>query len=517
MGSSTVATETVRCAIYTRKSTEEGLEQEFNSLDSQREAGEAYIASQRGEGWECIPTRYDDGGYTGGNMDRPALQRLLKDIEAGEVDCIVVYKVDRLSRSLLDFARIIGTLEKHGVSFVSVTQQFNTTTSMGRLTLNILLSFAQFEREIIGERTRDKIAGARRKGKWTGGTPSLGYDVAPEGGKLLVNEDEAAQVRGIFDLYLERQSLIETVKELDARGWNNKRWTTRKGHERGGNPFTKNSLYRLLTNVIYIGKITYKDEVHEGEHAAIVDAEVFRRAQRLLKRNGTTGGKHVRNRFGALLKGLLHCVPCGHAMTHTHTKKGNKRYRYYVCVGAQKRGWHTCPSKSIPAQQIEDFVVDQVRCIGRDAGLLADTVEETRARGQTRITELEAEKRRLERDLRHDNDELRELAGRMAANGRATDRVADLHERIQATEQRSTQVREELIALGRELVDEKEVARVLSLFDPVWETLSPREQVRVLRLLVQRVDYDGEKGTVSVTFHPAGIKTLADELKEVNA
>jgi len=508
----------VRCAIYTRKSTDEGLDQEFNSLDAQREAAEAYIASQRGEGWECIPGHYDDGGYTGGNMERPALKRLMGDIEAGKVDCIVVYKVDRLSRSLLDFARIMGTLEKHGVSFVSVTQQFNTTTSMGRVTLNILLSFAQFEREIISERTRDKIAAARRKGKWSGGMPILGYDVDPRGGRLLVNEDEATKVRGIFEQYLERMSLIETIKALDAQGWVNKRWTTKRGHERGGKPFNKNSLLKLLTNVLYIGKITYKDELHDGEHPAIVDGEIFRRTQRLLRRNGTTGGKHVRNRFGALLKGLLYCTACGCAMTHSHTKKGeNKQYRYYVCQNAQKRGWHNCPSKSIPAPEIERFVVDEVRCIGKDSGVLAETLKQTCAKAQARIKELEVEKRALERDLRRHNTELRDLAGRLATNGTATDRVADLQDRIRVAEQRSTQVREELIVLGRELVDENEVARALSLFDPVWETLSPREQVRVIRLLVQRVDYDGEKGTVSVTFHPAGIKTLADELEEANA
>jgi site-specific DNA recombinase len=518
MASRNNETRSVRCAIYTRKSTEEGLDQEFNSLDAQREAAEAYIASQRGEGWECLPDRYDDGGYTGGNIDRPALQRLLKDIEAGRVDCIVVYKVDRLSRSLLDFARIMETFEKHGVSFVSVTQQFNTTTSMGRLTLNILLSFAQFEREIISERTRDKIAAARRKGKWSGGMPILGYDVDPRGGRLLVNEDEAARVRAIFELYLERQSLIETIKELDVRGWAGKRWTTRKGHERGGKPFNKNSLFNLLTNVLYLGKTTLRKEVFDGEHPAIVDAEVFQRVQALLHRNGQSGGKHVRNRFGALLKGLLHCVPCGCAMVHTHTtKNGNKRYRYYVCLNAQKRGWHTCPSKSIPAPEIERFVVDQVRGVGKDSTVLAETLRQTRTRGRTRIKELEAEKLSLERDLKRHNDELRKLAGRLATNGTATDRVADLQDRIRAAEQRATQVREELVALSRELVDEKEVARALSLFDPVWETLSPREQVRVIRLLVQRVDYDGEKGTVSVTFHPAGIKTLADELEEVKA
>jgi len=203
----------VRCAIYTRKSTDEGLEQEFNSLDAQRESAEAFIRSQQHEGWVCLPDRYDDGGFTGGNMERPALKRLLADIEAGEIDCVVVYKVDRLSRSLLDFARIMETFERHGVSFVSVTQQFNTTSSMGRLTLNILLSFAQFEREIIAERTRDKMAAARKKGKWVGGVPVLGYDVDSRGGRLLVNEEEAVRVRAIYDLYLDHQALLPVVQE----------------------------------------------------------------------------------------------------------------------------------------------------------------------------------------------------------------------------------------------------------------------------------------------------------------
>jgi len=517
MAEVTTDARTVRCAVYTRKSTDEGLEQEFNSLDAQREAGQAYIASQRSEGWVCLSTRYDDGGYTGANMERPALQRLLKDIEDGKVDAVVVYKVDRLSRSLLDFAQLIGKFDEYRVSLVAVTQQLNTTTSMGRLTMNVLLSFAQFEREMISERTRDKIAAARRKGKWSGGKPMLGYDIHPEGGKLVVNEIEAAKVRGIFELYLERESLIETIKELDRRGWTNKLWTTRKNRESGGTPFDKCSLFRLLTNVIYLGQITYKDEVHEGEHPAIVDAEIFRRVGRLLKRNGRTGGKHVRNKFGALLKGLLYCVPCGCAMPHSTTKKDNRRYRYYVCLNAQKRGWHNCPSKSIPAPEIEKFVVEQVRCIGRDTELLAETLKETRTQGQKRIKELQIEQRGLERDLAHHTSELRKLAGRLATNGMATDRMADLQDRIRVTEQRATQVREELIGLGRELVDEKAVAKALELFDPVWESLSPREQARVIRLLVERVDYDGEQGTVSVTFHSAGIKTLADELEEMNA
>jgi site-specific DNA recombinase len=508
--------EPVRCAIYTRKSTDEGLDQDFNSLDAQREAGEAYIASQKGEGWICLPEHYDDGGYTGGNTERPALRRLMADIKEDRINCVVVYKVDRLSRSLLDFAQLMQVFDNHNVSFVSVTQQFNTTSSMGRLTLNILLSFAQFEREIISERTRDKIAAARRKGKWSGGRPMLGYDVHPKGGKLIVNDEEAARVRTIFEMYLDRQALIPTVKELDARGWTNKQWTTTKGRESGGKPFTKVSLFKLLTNVIYIGKITYHDEVHDGEHESIVDEEIFRRAQLLLKRNGSTGGKQVCNRFGALLKGLLHCVPCGCAMTHSHTKKKNKRYRYYVCLNAQKRGWHDCPSKSIPAQEIENFVIEQIRFIGRDTTLLAETLEETRIQGHKRIAELKREKAALERDLKQNDSELRKLAGEIAEDGPTTARMADLQERIRTAEQRATQVREELITLDRELIDEKEVAKALALFEPVWQTLAPREQVRIIRLLVQRVDYDGERGTVSVTFHPAGIKTLSQELEEMN-
>ena len=250
----------VRCAIYTRKSTDEGLDQDFNTLDAQRESAEAYIASQQHEGWICLSTRYDDGGFTGGNTDRPALQRLLADVRAGKVDCILAYKIDRLSRSLLDFAQLMEIFEQHGVSLVAVTQQLNTKNSMGRLTLNILLSFAQFEREIIAERTRDKMSAARKKGKWIGGYPVLGYDVDPNFKKLQTNEAEAAQVQAIYQLYLEHGSLLPVVRALNERNWRTKCWTTKKGIQRGGREYTKTNLYRLLTNVVYTGKICYQDE-----------------------------------------------------------------------------------------------------------------------------------------------------------------------------------------------------------------------------------------------------------------
>jgi len=512
--SSQSSTPAVRCAIYTRKSSEEGLEQEFNSLDAQREAGEAYIASQQHEGWVCLPDRYDDGGFTGGNMERPAVKRLLADIEAGKIDCVVVYKVDRLSRSLLDFARMMETFERHGVSFVSVTQQFNTTNSMGRLMLNVLLSFAQFEREIISERTRDKIAATRRKGKWAGGHPILGYDVDPRGFRLVVNEDEAERVREIFALYLEHEALIPAVKAIDERGWVNKRWTTRKGLERGGKPFDKNSLFKLLTNVAYLGKVRYKTEVHEGEHDAIVDAELWRRVQQLLARNGRTGGAAVRNKHGALLKSLLYCAPCGYSMGHTYsTKNGNVQYRYYVCLNAQKRGWHTCPSKSVPAGEIERLVVEQIRAIGRDPSLVAATLKHARKQAQGSLASLEKERATLERELKRYCREVKALAVEAStSNGATTARLGDLNERIRTGEQRMTELRERAVALSREIVDERKVAEAMAAFDPVWGTLTPKEQTRVVRLLVKRVEYDGEAGTVSLVFHPEGMRSLADEI-----
>jgi len=504
----------VRCAIYTRKSTEEGLQQEFNSLDAQRESGETYITAQKHEGWVCLPDRYDDGGFTGGNMDRPAVQRLMKDIEAGKVDCVVVYKVDRLSRSLMDFARIMEAFEKHQTSFVSVTQQFNTSTSMGRLMLNVLLSFAQFEREIISERTRDKIAAARRKGKFAGGKPVLGYNLlsSPAGPKLVVNNEEAEQVRAIFELYLKHEALIPTVMELDRRGWTNKVWQTKDGRRMGGRPFDKNLLYHLLTNVVYIGKVRYRDEIHPGEHEAIVDAEVWQRVQAMLQRNRRTGGALVRNKHGALLKGLLRCVPCNCSMGHTYSSRGTKRYRYYVCLNAQKRGWHTCPTKSVPAGEIEKFVVEQIKAIGKDPAVLAETLRQARSQGKKKMADLQAEERGLKRELARYSAQLRKLA----ANAKVDD-LADVQDRIRAAEQRATQIGEELATLNRELVDEREVEAALSVFDPLWQTLSPREQARIIRLLVERVDYDGKRGTVSVTFRPTGIKTLAQQLEEVAA
>lgn len=360
----------VRCAIYTRKSTDEGLDSGFSSLDAQREACEAYIASQKHEGWTCLRDRYDDGGVSGATMDRPALRRLLADTQAGMIDCIVFYRLDRLSRYLPDFARIMEILDAKGCAIVSVTEALNTSTPSGRLHLNMVMSFAQHEREVISERTRDKMSAARRKGRWTGGSPVLGYDIDPDGGRIHVNEEEAARVRAIFDLYLEKASLLATVRELRRLGWTSKRWTTRHGTERGGLPITKATLSYLLANRLYAGQVAFRGEVYAGEHEAIVDPETFERAQALLGRNGRTRNSDARNKHGALLKGLLRCAACEAAMTPTYTRKGERRYRYYRCVAAQQSG-QVCPAGWLPAGEIERFVVDRIRSIGSDPELQA--------------------------------------------------------------------------------------------------------------------------------------------------
>jgi site-specific DNA recombinase len=350
----------VRCAIYTRKSTEEGLDQDFNSLDAQREAAEAYIHSQAHAGWTALPDRYDDGGYSGSNLERPALQRLLTDIRAGNIDCVLTHRVDRLSRSLLDFARLMETFEEHRVAFVSVTQHFNSGTSMGRLVLNVLLSFAQFERELIAERTRDKMAAARRKGKWGGGLPVLGYDLDTSSKKLVINEDEAARVRAIFALYLQDRGLLPVLEDLNRRGWRTKQTRTGEGRVHGGRPFTRSSLYRLLTNVTYIGRVRYRHEVHPGEQPAIIDLKIWQEVQALLAQNGPGRTGTVRTPSEALLQGLLFCLPCGCAMTPARVSRGNRRYRYYTCSAAQRKGWHACPSKSLPAATVERYVLEQI-------------------------------------------------------------------------------------------------------------------------------------------------------------
>lgn len=361
-------TKPIRCAIYTRKSTNEGLEQNFTSLDAQRESAESYIQSQKHAGWKVLPFQYNDGGFTGASMERPALQRLMQDIRDHKIDCVVVYKVDRLSRSLLDFVKLLQFFEDHQITFVSVTQHFNTNTSMGRLTLNILLSFAQFEREMISERTKDKMGAARRKGRWVGGKPPLGYDVDYKNRKLIVNPQEAELVRRIFNLYLEKKTLLEVARILNAEGYKTKEYS-RTGKKYGGVPFKNSNIQLMLNNHTYIGKVKYEDSIYPGEHTAIVSEELFNQAQELLKKNRRERNVSKNRKFEGILSRLFRCACCDASMCHGYARKGKHKYRYYICLNAIKRGRKLCPTKSISAIPIENKCLELVRQLSKDERL----------------------------------------------------------------------------------------------------------------------------------------------------
>jgi site-specific DNA recombinase len=363
-----------RCAIYTRKSSEEGLEQEFNSLHAQREACEAFIRSQAGEGWRLVRTHYDDGGLSGATMERPALQRLMADIDQGLVDAVVVYKVDRLTRSLADFAKMVEVFDARGVSFVAVTQQFNTTTSMGRLTLNVLLSFAQFEREVTGERIRDKIAASKRKGIWMGGLVPLGYEVRER--QLVINEIDAATVRDIFTRYSELGSVRLLKEELDRNGVRSKVRVSKDGVESGGQAFSRGALYTLLRNPIYVGEIRHKGVCHPGQHALIVDRSMWDKVAQLLREHRAGRGARSSSTKSCVLIGKLF-DESGEGLTPSHAVKGDRRYRYYVSRGLMKGsaarvdgGWR------LPAAEIERSIAAAAQSILSDQQTVVSAIEE---------------------------------------------------------------------------------------------------------------------------------------------
>ncbi len=366
----------LRCAVYTRKSSEEGLEQEFNSLHAQRESCEAYIASQRSEGWVLVRDQYDDGGISGGTLERPGLKRLLADIEDGLVDVVVVYKIDRLSRSLMDFSKLVEVFDRNGVTFVSVTQSFNTTTSMGRLTLNILLSFAQFEREVTAERIRDKVCASRMKGIWMGGGVPLGYVVKDR--KLVERPEDAANVRWVFDRFIEIGSGTVLARELAERGV-----TTSRGHR-----IDKKFIYRMLNNQVYIGNAVHKGTSYPGEHSAIIDRQVWDKVHAILTESPRKRAARTRADTPALLKGLLY-GPDGAAFSPTHTRKGGRLYRYYVSQTVLKHGAGSCPVGRVPAGEIEAAVIDQLRAVFRQPEIVAGTWKAVRVQDGD-VTEADA-------------------------------------------------------------------------------------------------------------------------------
>jgi site-specific DNA recombinase len=375
----------------------------------------------------------------------------------------------------------------------------------------MLLSFAQYERELIAERTRHKVHAARRKGKFTGGTLPLGYDRDPKGGRLVVNKVEAERVREIFRVFLKNPSVPELAADLNRRGWTLKQWETKKGRTYGGGRFTKFNLQRLLQNPVYIGKVLLKGSLHDGEHEAIIDEVTWQRVQEALS-NGRRGPQRRSSRSPNMLAGLLYCRPSGYAMTPVFTQKGPTRYRYYLCGKAHRDGWASCPTKSVPAREIESFVVDQIRAIGRDPELIARTTQEANRQLAARKAELSAEAKNLRKELDRAHQALRNALRPITGSGNCQPRPRRLRakeEAIQALEDRLAAVEGELATLRAQRIDPDDLRSVLEAFDPVWEQLTPTEQAKVVQLLIERVDYDGETGRLAITLRPTGVRTLA--------
>jgi len=503
---------TVRCAVYTRKSTDENLDSDFNSLDAQREAAESYIRSQRHQGWVVLPERYDDGAYSGGNLERPALQRLLADVHAGRVDAIVVYKIDRLSRSLLDFARLMEDLEQNQVTLVSVTQQFSTSTSMGVLLRNILLSFAQFEREVTAERIRDKIAAEKRRGKYLGGVPPLGYDVDRERKRLVVIEEEAALVRLIFRRYLELRSFVALIRELNTGGHLTKAWTTKKGNVRPGRAWNKAHVYRLLNNPTYLGLVKHKDRTYPGLHEAIVEQPVWDEVQAALGESSGPRAKAHGAKKPALLKGIIKCGHCGTSMGVTFTRKNGRTYRYYLCLRANKNGYDACPVKTVSAGTVEEAVTAQLRAMLRSPEEVGEILQSIRKRRTEKHGELGRERRRLKREI----EQVKTKGTRLlhdeldSANGFVREELARLEARRIELEDELRRVEWELDSSGRSWPAAGSVTAELARLNDMWDNLFPAEQERVVRLLVEEVLVCQDH--LEIAIRPDGLFSVAGEL-----
>jgi site-specific DNA recombinase len=506
-----------------RVSTDEQASGDFTSLDAQRESCDAYIRSQQHDGWVSLPTNYSDTA-TGKNMKRPGIQRLLTDVRAGLVDAVIVYKFDRFSRSMLDFLTLIKEFDERNVVLVSVSQRIDTSGPTGRLFLQILAAFGEFERELIAGRTKDKMQAMRKRGTYIGGMIPLGYDLDPQSKKLVVNPEEAIIVRELFRLYLERQGLVGVVTEATARGWYTKRWITKAGKSFGGTPFTKLSLRNLLTNLVYVGRVQVDGVEYDGDHEAILDRATFDTVQEILQGNARAGGYHLGNRNpAALLRGLLRCGDCEKAMTHVPTKKPDgTTYRYYRCTTAQKEGAARCPSgSSLPATEIEQFVIDRLRGIADDPEQVDAIAREATALTAIRMQEVQIDIATWEVRANELDHEITRLRERLALAPEQTHDIILIH--LQALESQLIDLLEglercrvEAAGLQAQRLTPRVFKTALTYFDPVWEVLYPQERARIVQLLIESVEYSGARGTLGLTFRPSGVLRLANELEEAN-
>lgn len=501
----------VRCAIYTRKSTSEGLESDFNTLDAQREAAEYYIRAMRGEGWEALPDRYDDGGFTGANVERPALRQLLTDIEAGKVDCVVVYKVDRLSRSLLDFAQLLALFEEKSVGFVSTTQQFNTRDAMGRLTFNILLSFAQFEREMIADRTRDKMGAARKRGKWLGSRPPLGYEGDRDRMRLVVVPEEADRVRTIFQLYLRLRSVAKVALRLRELRWERKRVIAKAGHALGGGPWTEKDVHLVLRNPIYLGKVRFKGKLYEGEHEAIVDAALFEHVQVTLDSKACGRGKRRGRNPEYLLQGLLHCGLCDQLMTTTSAQgRKGEVYRYYACRNRARTAEHPCDHPRLTAPEVEALVVERLRHVCSDVEMrdqIATRMQTTEPDLAARIQGERAKVEQQRASLRAEADHLMRTIGRdgPGPGGKLlAERIGEIESELGPLNTRADMLDGQMHALQVAAEQVRQTMAILEVFDEAWAAFDDAERQELTHLLVERVVVNEPAGRLDITFHDLG-------------
>ena len=507
-----VETPDTRVVSYARRSVEkERLE--FGSVEAQREAIASFVAVQRERGWTLLPDGYEDRNVSGKTTQRPGLQQMLADAEAGRFDVICLYKLDRLSRSLIDFLDLLRRLGESGVAVVSVTQSIDTSTPAGRLMLNILASFAEFEREQISERITDKMAASRRRGMWQGGPGVYGYDVVNK--KLVVNETEAALVREIFETFLRVGSIIGTLADLRRRAISNKGWITQKGRPTGGRPFNRDSLRNLLTNIHLRGLIPTDDEPAEGEHVAIVPEALWERVQEQLRANHQGSCHAPREGSDAVLLGLLMCEGCGCAMTPTHTNKKGRRYSYYCCTRLRKHGSQSCPGSRVAAHVVEEQVIAHLREVARQPAVLTATVEAAHRESAQDRERLAAELLRHEQDVRRLHAERTRLVEAVARGDSkaVAGRLSEVEQRADEAAQRITTVQKEIDALATEQLDDGALRNVLLAFDPVWDELGAAEKARVLSLLLEQITFDCRTQNVTMAFRASGVRDLEEEAR----
>ncbi|MFH1283837.1 MAG: recombinase family protein [bacterium] len=505
------------CAIYTRKSNEKNLNVEFNSLDAQRESAESYIKSQKAVGWEIYPERYDDPAYSGGDMERPAIRRLLNDARLKKFDVVVVYKVDRLSRSLRDFVKIMEVFEKYGVSFVAVTQHFDTSSSMGRLTLNILLSFAQFEREIDSERIRDKRAAQARRGKWLGGYPIIGYDLDYTNKKTVTNDSEKALVKQMFDTYAKVRSLSKAAKILNNMGYRTKEWKNKKDNIVGGFNFNKANLVRYLKNPRYIGKIPFNGELFQGEHEALVDERLFSKVQKILKENDALNSSGNEDSHGFLLKGLVKCSNCGSAMTPNFAYSKSKKYFYYKCIKVIKLDKSACNTSSVPARELENIVIDRIKHIAQNEKIIQGMIEKAKVLADNDIPKLKEEHARLLGESRKIDEQAHNLINVISIQG-MQEKNKYLLQKLDDLAGRSEQIRERIRILEFDVdkvrnqeIDKQAVLELFKYFKETFDSQPIEERKELIRLMVKDVVYDAKNHEIALSFYSMPIDTLSPD------